>query len=336
MLAKQGWRILTNPNLLLSKILKARYFPKVDFMQAKKGYNSSYTWRSILEGRQVIEEGIKWRLGDGNSVRVWGDKWIPRPYTFQPITPASVFNPELRVAELIDKDSRSWNSDVLTTNELGVIWKAKVPNKIKIFLWRACKEAIPTTQNLIRRKCDVEPACMTCGHPSKDAKHVFYDCSFARQIWALANIPSAAWNQWPGSLEDWFLLIRQSLDHAEFNMFVVVCWWMWKRRNALVMENKNSTPLEILGWHTATILGVTDPEHGEVIAARTAVEFANQMGWRSCVIEGDCLQVIQNVNAVKKDSSPIGSIISDIHILSTTFDSVVYMSSAMQIERLTV
>ncbi|KAL0388996.1 UNVERIFIED_CONTAM: hypothetical protein Scaly_0256700 [Sesamum calycinum] len=58
MLAKQGWRILTNPNLLLSKIFKARYFPKVDFMQAKKGYNSSYTWRCILEGRQVMKEGI--------------------------------------------------------------------------------------------------------------------------------------------------------------------------------------------------------------------------------------------------------------------------------------
>ena len=32
------------------------------------------------------------------------------------------------------------------------LWKAKVPNKIKIFSWRACLNILPTQDNLIRRR----------------------------------------------------------------------------------------------------------------------------------------------------------------------------------------
>ena len=43
MLSKQAWHILTNPNSLIARIYKAKYFPYSDIMGAKLGCNASYT-----------------------------------------------------------------------------------------------------------------------------------------------------------------------------------------------------------------------------------------------------------------------------------------------------
>ncbi|CAN0905267.1 Transposon TX1 uncharacterized 149 kDa protein [Linum grandiflorum] len=70
MLGKQGWKLLTEPEALVSRVYKAKYFPKGDFFSAAGGGNPSYIWRSIRSTQQLLKRGIRWRLGDGNSVRV--------------------------------------------------------------------------------------------------------------------------------------------------------------------------------------------------------------------------------------------------------------------------
>ena len=54
LVVKQGWRLLQNPNSLIAKILKARYFKHADFMEAKLGSNPCFIWRSILWGRKIL------------------------------------------------------------------------------------------------------------------------------------------------------------------------------------------------------------------------------------------------------------------------------------------
>ncbi|KAK4407847.1 hypothetical protein Sango_0365700 [Sesamum angolense] len=69
MLAKQDWRILNNLDLLVSQILKARYFPNDEFLNAKKRSNISFTWHSILDARPVIERGVRWRIEDVDMIK---------------------------------------------------------------------------------------------------------------------------------------------------------------------------------------------------------------------------------------------------------------------------
>ena len=44
-----------------------------------------------------------------------------------------------------------------------VIWGLNFPNKVKMFMWRACKNILPTNHCLWRRKVTTEDECVFCG-----------------------------------------------------------------------------------------------------------------------------------------------------------------------------
>ncbi|CAN1787420.1 Uncharacterized mitochondrial protein AtMg00310 [Linum perenne] len=73
MLGKQGWKFQTQPDALVTKIFKARYFPRRDFLSAPPGHGPSYVWQSIRRSQQVVGRGSRWRVGNGTNIHVWDD-----------------------------------------------------------------------------------------------------------------------------------------------------------------------------------------------------------------------------------------------------------------------
>ncbi|XP_073151939.1 uncharacterized protein [Henckelia pumila] len=59
LLAKQGWKLLSDPNALASRVLKARYFPHSNFLDAKIGHNPSYVWRILLMSQDLTRKGAR-------------------------------------------------------------------------------------------------------------------------------------------------------------------------------------------------------------------------------------------------------------------------------------
>uniref|UniRef100_A0A803PMU7 Reverse transcriptase domain-containing protein n=1 Tax=Cannabis sativa TaxID=3483 RepID=A0A803PMU7_CANSA len=82
LLAKQGWKLIHQPDCQLAKILKAIYFPFESFFEAKKGHYGSTVWSSILWGRELLIQGTRWCIGDGSRIRINEDHWIPRSIPF--------------------------------------------------------------------------------------------------------------------------------------------------------------------------------------------------------------------------------------------------------------
>jgi hypothetical protein len=107
-LVKQGWRILQHLKSLVAIVLKEKYFLGGSFLQASLGYNPSYAWRNIIKAREMLERGLIWRVRNGESNRVWGNKWLigNPPYKVQSIV--LDWNPDMRVCDLIDRDSGWW------------------------------------------------------------------------------------------------------------------------------------------------------------------------------------------------------------------------------------
>ena len=70
LLAKQAWRLLSQPQSLTARIFEAKYYPTGRLIDAKIGANPSYIWRSIHETLQLIREGSRRRIGYGKSIGI--------------------------------------------------------------------------------------------------------------------------------------------------------------------------------------------------------------------------------------------------------------------------
>ena len=81
-------------------------------MEASDSQASSYAWRSILQGREVLKEGMRWRVGDGSSIQIWSDPWLPSnfmPFISSPIAPSWE---EATVASLLDYSNQGWQQEI--------------------------------------------------------------------------------------------------------------------------------------------------------------------------------------------------------------------------------
>ncbi|XP_061993989.1 uncharacterized mitochondrial protein AtMg00310-like [Rosa rugosa] len=107
MLSKQGWRLLSNPNSLVPQVFKALYYPNSSFLTANLGDRPSYSWRSIMEARPILQSGLFWRIGNGLSVNIWEDEWIPNVAAHSIARPSdTVFE---FVSDLIEVSNGSWD-----------------------------------------------------------------------------------------------------------------------------------------------------------------------------------------------------------------------------------
>lgn len=100
-LAKQGWKIITKPNSLLEKVLISKYFHHSSFFEATSKKNVSYMWRSLIWEKELLTKGTGWRVGNGESIWIDSDQWIPLNMGLNVKRRGDV-NSALYVAELIE------------------------------------------------------------------------------------------------------------------------------------------------------------------------------------------------------------------------------------------
>lgn len=113
LLAKQAWKLLQEPECLLARLLKSRYYENGSILEAEMGTRPSYGWRSVLHGRELLRSGLWREVGNGRSLRVWIDPWCDFGGRFNPLMKKTLINLELKVSDLLDFESGSWNEQML-------------------------------------------------------------------------------------------------------------------------------------------------------------------------------------------------------------------------------
>ncbi|KAG7583713.1 Reverse transcriptase domain [Arabidopsis suecica] len=121
LLGKQLWRMVTHQESLMAKVFKSRYFRKSDPLNAPLGSRPSFAWRSIHEAQNLIKQGARAVIGNGESVEIWRHQWI----SHKPAKAIQAMNRVPQedhqkvsslqyVRELVDIDGREWNQHLLS------------------------------------------------------------------------------------------------------------------------------------------------------------------------------------------------------------------------------
>lgn len=71
----------------------------------------------------------------------------------------------------------------LTQNYGKEFWALRVPNKVKNFLWRTCRNALPTKDILVRRTIIDDPLCSRCHEEHETPLHALWLCRELDPVW---------------------------------------------------------------------------------------------------------------------------------------------------------
>ena len=129
-------------------------------------------------------------------------------------------------SDAINGDRRLWN----------IIWNANVPQKIRIFAWRAASNSLAVQLNRVKHHQTTLGTCSICGIDDECIFHALVICPKARafrmalkEVWKL---PAEETFKYSGP--DWFLILLDQLTTPVREQTIFMFWRAWHLRNDLI------------------------------------------------------------------------------------------------------
>ncbi|KAG8363028.1 hypothetical protein BUALT_BualtUnG0012400 [Buddleja alternifolia] len=123
------------------------------------------------------------------------------------------------------------------------LWKAKLHERLKFFLWKTSVGILPTCDKLLRFMPHIDSLCLLCGRETETINHIFLCCNFSRRLWW-----SSKWAFRLDKYQNWnitpwleFILDRcnpafdSMAQNLEFTTYAaVILASTWKYRNTVL------------------------------------------------------------------------------------------------------
>ena len=118
-----------------------------------------------------------------------------------------------------------------------LIWKLKIPLKIKIFFWFLQRGVILTKDNLARKNWKGSLKCCFC-NCNESITHLLFDCHHAKEIWKIVYLATGLAP--PRSISHMLGNWLSNFDNNERRVILVgaaaLCWAIWKCRNDIIFN----------------------------------------------------------------------------------------------------
>lgn len=117
-----------------------------------------------------------------------------------------------------------------------MIWKWKIPMKLKCFTWLCLEDKILTWKNLLKRGFYEPSICLSCKEDFEDISHVFHHCQFYKRVWNELQSLLQLSDDWYGlSFND--CMLNWFMRKVKFKFLpIFTIWEIWKSGNKLSKE----------------------------------------------------------------------------------------------------
>ncbi|GJT82781.1 RNA-directed DNA polymerase, eukaryota, reverse transcriptase zinc-binding domain protein [Tanacetum coccineum] len=206
LLQKWRWRMVSNPNLLWVKVIKAIH--EEDAGLDLKSCNTNGLWAKIVRSINFLhssgivpKQTLRFKVGG-----VWSFQWR-RKVTGRGSDLLACLMDDLNHITILEGDdtfSRNIGSTglftvgatrnhiddlMLPTMDIQTRWYKILPRKVNIFFWRLRLDRLPHRLNLSRRGLDITSImCPVCSNGVESNEHIFFYCEVASNIWRLVRI----------------------------------------------------------------------------------------------------------------------------------------------------
>ncbi|XP_031099793.1 uncharacterized protein LOC116003991 [Ipomoea triloba] len=340
LLGKQAWRFIQFPDSLVSRVFKAKYFNNTSFLEAKLGSNSSFVWRSIMEAQPIMKANCRWRVGDGHSINIWKDPWIPRKDNPFVKTAMPHYLEHAKVNSLMEMNQEKGAEAIIKDIFVEEDWD----HIMKCAFAKSCWSKIPSIPQ-------------RAGGLFLDW---FNDCVSRLKSDSLALMATVCWKVWdarnklvwqnqrshPSHIVDEavvFLDAWRTIHNTNGEENVTTTVHTWKRPHfgklklnvdAAFDATKKRTGLGCIlrdeeGKFIAALQQSCDnlyqPKIGEAIAIREALKWIKALNFQSFIVESDAQLVILGLKASSCMSSfdlilqDIRNLASDVYDISFSF-----------------
>ncbi|XP_024158077.2 uncharacterized protein LOC112165700 [Rosa chinensis] len=329
MLAKASWRLFINDSGLWANIYSKKYLKDCSLLDENylPPSDCSSTWRSIVHGASLLKKNLKWRVGDGKTIKFWSDSWILPNALINFALPSAHINPNATICDFWN--DTGWDLDLLSSvvpNEIisliinvptgfegcgddtliwgatsngcftvksaysstfdfsvqnpqwKTLWKLNCPPKLMTFIWTVFHRKLLTNMQRVRRGLTTCATCPLCLSADESLIHLFRDCPRSSAIWrsmlkpgTILNSFSLDWNGWIAAQLHCHTKVHNNISWC--NLFVFVCWYIWKWRNKQIFDPAFTMPI----YPLKVILDYADEWMGAQIKAKVTDMYSYSM-----------------------------------------------------------
>jgi len=138
------------------------------------------------------------------------------------------------------------------------LWRAKIPLKIKTFMWLISRNAILTKDKFLKRKWQGDTKCRFCPE-LETISHMFFEYSMAKFVWSLVAMVVGSSCR-PCSYDQFWEWVQKYMPTgSKFHMvgLAAICWAIWRAHNNICFENKLIRWDRLFGLILSCFLGRT-------------------------------------------------------------------------------